>query len=85
MAQTQWCVYAYSPSLNQRVRRFDLTNMAATLTEQQARQDSEAFAQLQRTNQYLQATDWVALVEYEQLGIETLPGYLGHQGSQGHI
>jgi len=77
MAQTTWTVYAYSPSLNQRVRRFDLANMQTQLTEQQARVDADNFAQLQRTNQYMMAQDWQGQVELEQLGIDTLPGYIG--------
>ena len=77
MAQTTWTVYAYSPSLNQRVRRFDLANMQTEITEQQARQHADNFAELQRTNQYMMAQDWQAVVELEQLGIDTLPGYMG--------
>jgi hypothetical protein len=77
MAQSTWTVYAYSPSLNQRVRRFDLANMQTQITEQQARQDAQYFAQLQNTNQFMNTQDWQALVELEQLGIDTLPGYIG--------
>ena len=69
-------VYAYSPTLNQRVRRFDLSNVLADLTPAEAARDAENFAQLQNQNQYLKATDWQALVVEEQLGIETVPGYI---------
>ena len=78
MATLTWVVYAYSPSTNQKVRRFDLANMQAQLDEATARQHADAFASLQNTNQYMRVTDWVAHVEYEQHGVETLDGYLFH-------
>jgi hypothetical protein len=78
MATLNWVVYAYSPSLNQKLRRFDLTDMNRQLDEAGARIDAENWARLQNTNQYLHATDWQGHVEYEQHGIETLDGYLFH-------
>jgi len=78
MATQTWVVYAYSPSTNQRVRRFDLANIASTLDEATARRDAEFFAGLQNTNQYLRVTDWQAHVELESHGIETLDNYLFH-------
>jgi len=79
MSVEKYVVYAYSPSLNQMVRRFDLANLDQSITEQQAMQDADNFAELQNTNQYMHATDWQGIVRSEQLGIDTLPGYLGIQ------
>jgi len=78
MATVTWVVYAYSASTNQKVRRFDLANMQATLDEATARREAEFFAGLQNTNRYLNASDWVGHVEYESHGIETLDNYLFH-------
>lgn len=76
MAQQNWVVYAYSPSLNQQVRQFILAEMNRPLTEQQAHQHAVNFAQLQNTNKYMHATDWCAKIQNEQHGIETLDGFL---------
>lgn len=78
MATVTWVVYAYSPSTNQKVRRFDLANMTSQSDEATAKRDAEFFAGLQNTNQYLRVTDWVGHVEYESHGVETLDGYLFH-------
>jgi len=77
MSVEKYVVYAFSPSLNQMVRRFDLANLDQSISEQQAQQDADNFAELQNTNQYMMTTDWQGLVRSEQLGIDTLPGYLG--------
>ena len=76
MATHNWVVYALSPTLNQKVRKFDLTELNKNLTETEARQHASFFAQLQNTNKYLHVTDWCAHVEYEQHGIDTLDGYI---------
>ena len=78
MAQQNYAVYAYSPSLNQQVRRFDLANINTIITEQQAEQDAHYFAELQNTNRYLHAQDWQPCVQLEEHGIDTLPGW--HDG-----
>jgi len=78
MATHNWVVYAVSPSLNQRVRYFNLTEMNRQLTEQEARQAADVFAHVQRTNQAMRATDWQPHVELESHGVETLNGYLFH-------
>lgn len=76
MATQQYTVYAYSPSLNQQVRRLDLANLAITITEQQAHKDAEFFASLQNANGYMNARDWQPRVQLETHGIETIPGFL---------
>ena len=78
MAIQTWVVYAYSPSTNQKVRYFNLTEMNRQLTEQEARQQADVFAHVQRTNQAMRATDWEPVVELESHGVETLDGYLFH-------
>lgn len=82
MATVTWVVYAYSSSLNQKVRRIDLANMQATLDEVTAKRDAEFFAELQNTNRYLNTGDWVGHVEYERHGIETLDGYITHDNGK---
>ena len=76
MSTQIYAVYAFSPSLNQQVRRFDLANINQVITEQQAEQDAEFFAQLNNTNQYLNVTDWQARVQLELHGIDTMPGWI---------
>lgn len=74
MAQ-EWTVYAYSKQQNREVRQFNLTGGKNNphLTEQQARQWANAFAESLNKQQHLKATDWIARVKYEQLGLDTLP------------
>jgi hypothetical protein len=79
MSVEKYVVYAFSPSLNQMVRRFDLANLDQSISQQQAQQDADNFALLQNANQYMMTTDWQGLVRAEQLGIDTLPGYIGAQ------
>lgn len=76
MAQI-YTVEAYSSSLNQTVRQFDLTNIVnenTTLAEAQLA--AQRFADLQNRNFYMHACDWQAHVVYQQVGIETIDGYL---------
>ena len=76
MAQI-YTVSAYSPSLNQTIRQIDLTNVLdTTSTQSQAQQAAEQFAHLQNTRFHMQACDWRARVELEQVGVETLAGYV---------
>lgn len=65
-------VYAKSDTLNQMVRRFDLTNILNDRVElAQAQRDADSFAQQQNNIQYLKATDWYGVVLDEQLGEHT--------------
>jgi len=75
--QTAYEIWAHSPSLNQQIRRFDLTDMKPILNEQQAKQDADNFAELQNINRFLHATDWIGQVVLNQHGIDTIPGYIG--------
>ena len=76
MATSRYTVYAYSPSLNQRIRMFDLAHINAQLTKEQADKDAEFFALKQRTDRYMHAEDWQGQVSLEEHGIDTLPGYI---------
>lgn len=79
MSTQQYAVYAYSPSLNQKVRRLDLANLEVTITEQQAHLDASFFASLQNTNRYMNVADWTSLVVLETHGYDTIPGFLHSQ------
>jgi hypothetical protein len=70
-------VEAYSPSLGQTVRQFDLTNVVnEQLTLAEATFMAQRFAQLQSEQFYMYACDWQPLVKQQEVGIETVDGYL---------
>jgi hypothetical protein len=74
---TIYTVEAYSPSTGQTVRQFDLTDIVnEQMTQQQADLAALRFAQLQNSNFYMHACDWQPLVKQQQVGIQTLDGYL---------
>jgi hypothetical protein len=74
---TIYTVEAYSPSTGQTVRQFDLTNIVdEQLTQQQADLAASRFAQLQNQNFYMHACDWQPLVKLQEVGIQTVDGYL---------
>jgi hypothetical protein len=74
---TIYTVEAYSPSTGQTVRQFDLTNVVnEQLTQQQAEFFAARFAELQNQNFYMHACDWQPLVKLQEVGIQTVPGYL---------
>jgi len=75
MSTSRYTVYAHSPSTNQTVRRFDLTD-SDNYTESQANEHADWFARLQNTNAYMNTRDWQPLVILEAHGIDTLPGYI---------
>jgi len=76
MAQI-YTVEAYSASLHQTVRQFDLTNVVdETLTREQAEQLAQQFADLQNRNFYMHACDWQAKVIQQDVGIHTVDGYI---------
>jgi hypothetical protein len=72
-----YTVEAYSASLHQTVRQFDLTNVVdETLTREQAEQLAQQFADLQNRNFYMHACDWQAKVIQQDVGIHTVDGYI---------
>lgn len=73
----EYVIQAYSPSKNQTVREFNLEMGNPSITDKtKAQQFANAFASRLNHQQYLKTTDWVAKVEWQQLGIETLSGYI---------
>jgi hypothetical protein len=73
-----YTVLAHSPSLNQTIRQIDLTNVLdTTSTQAQAQMVAEQFAQQQNRQFHMQACDWQARVQLEEVGIHTMPGYQG--------
>ena len=74
---TIYTVEAYSPSTGQTVRQFDLTDIVnEQMTQQQADLAALRFAQLQNQNFYMHACDWQPLVKQQEVGIQTVDGYL---------
>lgn len=72
-----YTVEAYSASLHQTVRQFDLTNVVdETLTREQAEQLAQQFADLQNRNFYMHACDWQPKVIQQDVGIHTVDGYI---------
>jgi hypothetical protein len=72
-----YTVEAYSPSLHQTVRQFDLTNVVdETLTKEQAEQLAQQFADVQNRQFYMHVCDWQAKVIQQDVGIHTVDGYL---------
>jgi hypothetical protein len=77
MSTTTYAVYAFSPTLNQRVRQFDLANInTPQLDAQKAQQAADIFAHIQNQNQYLGAVNWQGVIELEQHGIDTLANFI---------
>jgi hypothetical protein len=71
-----YTVYIKSVSLNEEHRVFDLANMDPMQDPMLATNWANAQAQLANTNQKNGTADWQGVVKYEQVGIETIPGYI---------
>ena len=54
--------------------------MAPQQDAQLAQQLADTFAQTYNQQQQGRVQDWQGLIKLEELGIETLPGYIGHTG-----
>jgi hypothetical protein len=78
--QSGYIIEAYSPSLNQSLRRLDLQNLAPPQDLATAQRDADTWALVQNRDQKMHVTDWQARVTWQDLGIETLPSYLFHTG-----
>lgn len=73
----EYVIQAYSPSKHQTIREVNLEMGNPSITNRaQADQIASAFAYRLNNQKYLQANDWQPKVEWQQLGIETLPGYI---------
>lgn len=73
----EYIIEAYSPSKNQKIREFNLEMGNPSITVlSDANRIAESFAARLNNQQYLKATDWQPKVTWQQLGIETIPGYI---------
>lgn len=73
----EYVIQAHSPSKNQTIREFNLEMGNPSITNKvQALQIATSFADRLNKQKHLQATDWQPKVEWQQLGIETIPGFL---------
>lgn len=72
-----YTIWAYSPSLNQSHRQFDLANINTPITEQRiAQQMADSFAGIYNQQQKQHTQDWVGQIKLEQVGVTTLDNYL---------
>jgi hypothetical protein len=71
-----YTVYIKSTQLNEEHRVFDLASMEPMQDPMLAQNWANAQAQLANTQQKNGQADWVGIVKYEQVGIETIPGYI---------
>ena len=76
--QTGYTILAYSPSLNQTVRQFDLSDLNLVQDAGLAQQLADSFAELQNRDAKMSVADWQGRVELTQVGIETWPSFNGH-------
>jgi hypothetical protein len=77
MATTTYAIYAFSPTLNQRVRQFNLAQInVPQLDATAAQKDADIFAHIQNQNEYLGATNWQGQIVLEQHGIDTLDNFI---------
>jgi hypothetical protein len=74
--QSGYVIEAYSPSLNETHRWFNLHDLAPVQDELLAKQYADSFAGQFNRDQKNRATDWVGKVSWQDLGIETITGYI---------
>ena len=76
-----YAIYAYSPSLNMKVREFLLENQngVMVITDAfQAQQRANSLANQYIGQAYHGAIDWLGQIQWETWGIETLDVYASH-------
>ena len=82
MARQEYTINAYSPSLNQSIREFNLAQGNPALLDQQyAQKVADSFAYRLNQQRHMKATDWEGRAIFESVGIETLPNYLFHKNA----
>lgn len=73
----EYVIQAYSPTAHQTIREFNLEMGNPSIVDKiKADQIATAFAHRLNQQRYLNVTDWRPKVEWQQLGIETIPGYI---------
>ena len=73
-----YIIEAYSPSLNQAIRRFELANMGLPQDARQAQMEADAFASLCNRDRKQHVVDWQGRITWQDVGIHTIPGYISH-------
>lgn len=82
MARQEYTINAYSPSLNQTIREFNLAaGNPAILDGAYAQKVADSFAHRLNQQRHMKATDWEGRAIFETVGIETLPTYLFHKNA----
>jgi hypothetical protein len=76
----QLTIWAWSPSTNEWQRQIELATITEQLNQAQAQQRADGFAGILNRDQKLHLTDWQGIVKEEDVGIQTIPGYMGHTG-----
>jgi hypothetical protein len=76
-----YTIWAYSPSLNEWQRQFDLHNITPEHTAADADLWAESFAITLNREHRGQATDWQGRIRWEDTGIITIPNYLSHSAA----
>lgn len=72
-----YTIWAYSPSLNESHRQFDLANInTALLDPTLAQRLADAHAGLFNQQHKQHVTDWVGQIKLETVGVTTIPGYI---------
>ena len=74
----KYTIWAHNHKLNQTMHQVNLDDMPADATHAQAQQRADAFAMRLNQQQHMMSTDWAGVVKLEEVGVETLPGYLFH-------
>ena len=74
--QSGYIIEAYSPSLNESHRWFNLHDLDVVTDESKAKLYAEAFAIRLNREQKNYATDWIGRYSWQDMGIETIPGYI---------
>jgi hypothetical protein len=72
-----YTIWAYSPSLNESHRQFDLANINTALLDPiKAQQLADAHAHQYNQQRKQHKTDWVGQIKLETVGVTTIPGYI---------
>lgn len=74
--ESGYIVEAYSPSLNQAHRQFNLHNLTAPTDAAIAQRDADVFAESFNRDQKMHATDWVGRITWQDFGVSTIPGFI---------
>jgi hypothetical protein len=71
-----YTIWVFSRQLNERQRWIDLHDMQLTSDQYRAQQLADAAAGIYNRDRRQNASDWVGQIEWQQVGVETLPNFL---------